>query len=132
MEHTMNRHIALGLTGIISAALGAAAVQGLHAQAKPKAYTVTEVEVTDSAALAAYVPLVVGAIKTAGGRSFNTPGGKIIGFVGEAPKRVGINEFDSLEQAQAFLNSPAYKNLAPQRDKAEKIMRQYIVESTGI
>ena len=127
----MNRHIALGLTAIISAALGAAAVQGLHAQAKPKAYTVTEVEVTDSAAVAAYVPLVVGAIKAAGGRNFNTPGGKIIGFVGEAPKRVGINEFDSLEQAQAFLNSATYKNLAPQRDKAEKITRQYIVEATG-
>ena len=127
----MNRHIVLGLTAIISAALGGAVVHGLHAQAKPKAYTVTEVEVIDSAALAFYLPLVVEAIKAAGGRSFNTPGGKIIGFVGEAPKRVGINEFDSLEQAQAFLNSAAYKNLAAQRDKAEKVMRQYIVESNG-
>jgi uncharacterized protein (DUF1330 family) len=127
----MNRCIALGLTAIISAALGAAAVQVLHAQAKPKAYTVTEVEVTDSAALAAYVPLIVRVIKAAGARNFNTPGGKIIGFVGETPKRVGINEFDNLEQAQAFLNSAAYKNLAPQRDKAEKITRQYIIESTG-
>jgi hypothetical protein len=50
----MNRCIALGLTAIISATLSAAAVQVLHAQTKPKAYIVTEVEVTDSAALAAY------------------------------------------------------------------------------
>jgi hypothetical protein len=35
---------------LASAALGAAAVQGLHAQAKPKAYLVTEVELIDAAA----------------------------------------------------------------------------------
>jgi hypothetical protein len=38
------------LSMIAGAALGGAAIQGLHAQAKPKAYQVTELEVIDDAA----------------------------------------------------------------------------------
>jgi heme-degrading monooxygenase HmoA len=44
---------------------------------------------------------------------------------------VHISEWDSLEQAQAWQNSEARKNLAPQRDKTIKIIRQYIVESAN-
>jgi uncharacterized protein (DUF1330 family) len=114
---------------IAGAALGGAAIQGLHAQAKPKAYTVSEIETLDAAAQAAYVPQILGAIKVAGGHSFNTAGGKTAAIVGEAPKRVAINEWDSLEQAQAFYNSKAWKDLAPQRDKAQKLIRAYAVEA---
>jgi uncharacterized protein (DUF1330 family) len=116
---------------IAGVALGAAAVQGLHAQAKPKVYSVTEIEALDTAALATYVPLVVSAIKAGGGRDLNTGGGKITGFIGDPPKRIAIIEWDSLEQVQAFVNSAAWTNLAPQRDKAEKIIRAYVVEATN-
>jgi uncharacterized protein (DUF1330 family) len=111
--------------------LGAVAVQGLYAQVKPKAYTVTEIEVLDQAALATYIGLVTPTIKAAGGRNFNTAGGKIIAFTGEPPKRVAIIEWDSPQQAQTYLDSTAWKNLAPQRDKAEKITRSYVVEAVA-
>jgi len=115
---------------LASAALGALAVQGLHAQAKPKAYTVSELETTDAAALAAYVPLVQAAQKAAGGRPLRTGGGKIVAMEGAAaPKRVAITEWDSLEQAQAFFDSKAWKDLAPQRDKSTKTVRRYAVEA---
>src|ERR1700719_2252416 len=127
----MNRHISLGLAMLVGAALGAAAIQGLHAQAKPKAYSVTELETIDVAAQTAYTPLIVAALKAAGARNFNTAGGKTVAVVGEPPKRVAINEWDSLEQAQAFFNSAAFKNLAPQRDKAQKQVRAYAVEATN-
>jgi hypothetical protein len=48
--------------------------------------------------------------------------------VGIPPKRVGIVEWDSLEQAEAFYKSKAYNDLAPQRDKAQKVIRRYAVE----
>jgi len=48
-----------------------------------------------------------------------------------APKRVAITEWDSLEKAQAFYNSKAWKDLAPQRDKAVKIIRRYVVEAVN-
>jgi uncharacterized protein (DUF1330 family) len=127
----MNRHIALGLAMIASAAFGAAAVQGLHAQAKPKAFLVTEADVVDAAAQATYGPAVQAALKAAGGRNFFTAGGKTVAFTGEAPKLVAISEWDSLEQAQAWRNSAAFRNLAPQRDKAQKQIRVYAVEATN-
>jgi uncharacterized protein (DUF1330 family) len=127
----MNTNFKIAVAVVAGAALGAAAMQGLHAQAKLKAYSVTEVEVFDPAALAVYTPLIQAAIKGAGGRTFNTAGGRTIAFTGEAPRRVGIIEWDSLEQAQAFVNSAAFSNLAPQRNKAEKYIRQYAVEATS-
>jgi uncharacterized protein (DUF1330 family) len=126
----MNTNVKIALAVIAGAAVGAAAVQGLHAQAKPKAYTVVESVTLDAAAQAAYTPLIVAAIKAAGGRNFNTAGGKIVALEGEAPKRVAINEWDSLEQAQAFYNSAAAKNLEPQREKANRRIRYYAVEAT--
>ena len=45
------------------------------------------------------------------------------------PQRVIINEWDSVEQAQAFYKSKAYNDLVPQRDKAMKVIRLYVVET---
>jgi uncharacterized protein (DUF1330 family) len=126
----MNRHITLALAVVAGAAFGAVAVQGLHAQAKFKAYLVTESEVLDAAAQAAYTPLIQAGLKAAGARNFFTAGGKTVAFVGEPPKLVAISEWDSLEQAQAWRNSAAFKNIAPQRDKAQKQIRVYAVEAT--
>lgn len=125
----MKRHIGLGIAMIASAAIGAAAVSGLHAQAKLKAYSVTEQEVIDASALPAYVPAVQAALKAAGGHNLDT-GGKIVAVMGAAPPgRVIINQWDSIEQAQAFYKSKAYTDLVPQRDKAMKVNRVYLVET---
>jgi uncharacterized protein (DUF1330 family) len=124
----MNPKSKLALALVVGAALGAAAMQGLHAQAKPKAYYVVEIEVLDAAAQAAFAPVTQAVQSAAGGRPFRTAGGKITAFVGAPPKLVAISEWDSLEQVQAYVNSAANKNLALQRDKAVKIIRSYAVE----
>src|ERR1700730_11222459 len=59
----MNTKFKTALAVVVGAALGAAAMQGLHAQAKPKAYTVSELETLDAAAQAAYVPAILAAQK---------------------------------------------------------------------
>ena len=130
----MNTNIKIALSIFAGAALGAAAMQELHAQAKPKAYTVSETETLDVEGAKAYTPLVQAAQKAAGGvtRNFRTAGGRVVAIEGAAaPKRVAITEWDSLEQAQAFYNSKAYKDLAPQRDKAVKTIRRYFVEAVN-
>ena len=124
-----NSKMVLGLA--VGAVLGAAAVQGLHAQGKPKAYTVSELETLDAAANAAFVPLIVAAQQAAGGRNLKTGGGKIVAMEGTAPKRVAMTEWDSLDQAQAFYKSKAWNDLAPQRDKAIKTIRRYVVEAVN-
>ena len=110
-------------------ALGGAAIHGLHAQAKPKAYIVTESEIIDAAAAAAYGPRNQAAQKAAGGRSFRTTG-KITAVVGTPPQRVGLSEW-TIGQAQAWNTSQARKDLNAERDKAIKITRQYIVEAAN-
>jgi uncharacterized protein (DUF1330 family) len=126
----MNKVASIGLTLLAGAALGAAVVQGLHAQAKPKAYTISELETLDAAAQTAYVPLVQAAQRTAGARLFNTAGGRVVAMEGAAaPRRVAITEWNTLEQAEAFYKSKAWTDLAPQRDKAVKTLRRYAVEA---
>jgi uncharacterized protein (DUF1330 family) len=39
---------------------------------------------------------------------------------GDAPKRVVVTEFPSLEQARAWYNSPAYSAIRPIRQSAAK------------
>ena len=111
------------LSVLAGAALGAAAVQGLHAQAKPKAYTVSEAETIDAATLEA-------AQSAAGGHALHTRGGRVVTLDGPAaPKRVSIIEWDSLEHALAFYKSKAWNELAPQLDKTTKTTRRYAVET---
>ena len=124
----MNTKYKMGLAMLAGVALGAAAIQGLHAQAKSKAYTVAELEVLDATALGAYVPKVLEAQKAAGARPLRTAGGKIVAMEGTAPKRVAITEFDSLEQAEAFYKSKAWNDLASERNKAVKTIKRYAVE----
>ena len=126
----MKTRYTVALSMLAGVAIGAMAVQGLQAQGKPKAYSVSETELIDAAAQAAYTPLTQAAQRNAGGRPLRTAGGKVVAIEGAAPpKRVAITEWDSLEQAQAFYNSAAWKDLAPQRDKGVKSIRRYVVEA---
>jgi len=107
--------------------LGAIAVQGLQAQAKPPVYSVGEIDIVDQAAYSTYVPKAQAAIKAAGGKLL-AAGGKITTVEGEPPKpRVVIQQWDSLEQYQAYRNSAAFKELVPTREKIAKF-RIFVVE----
>jgi uncharacterized protein (DUF1330 family) len=128
----MKTRFTVALSMLAGVAIGVVAVQGLQAQGKPKAYTVSETETLDPAAQAAFTPLAQAALKAAGGRTFNTAGGKVVAIDGAAPpKNAVINEWDSLDQATAYYKSKAWNDLAPQRDKAIKTIRRYAVESAN-
>jgi uncharacterized protein (DUF1330 family) len=129
MERNMHTKFKIAVAVVAGTALGAAAMHGLHAQAKPKAYQVTELEIIDAAAWKDFVQAVRATQQQAGGRNLRTAMGKVVAFVGDPPKNVGITEFDSLDQAVAYRGSPAFKELDPLRNKAIKIIRQYTVEA---
>jgi uncharacterized protein (DUF1330 family) len=94
------------------------------------AFLVSETETLDPAALASYVAPVQAALRAAGGRPavISSVGGKVVGLVGEQPKNYVVSEWESLAKAQAWLASPEYKALEPQREKAYRVIRQFIVE----
>jgi uncharacterized protein (DUF1330 family) len=128
-EYVMNTKFKVALAVVAGAALGAAATQGLHAQAKPKAYSVGEIETLDAAAQAAYLPAARKAIEGAHGRALRTAARRVVQIEGgPAPKSAAIVEWDSLDDAVAFYKSKAGTDLAPQRDKATKVIRRYVVE----
>jgi len=126
----MNSKFRIALALVAGAVVGGAAVQGLHAQAKPKAYLVTESEIIDAAAAASYGPRNQAAQKAAGGTSFRTTG-KVTAIVGTAPQRVGLSEWANMDQVDAWLKSDARKQLEPERAKAIKIIRQFAVEAAN-
>jgi uncharacterized protein (DUF1330 family) len=131
-EDIMKTRYTVALSVVAGTALGAAAVQGLHAQAKPKAYTVSESETLDATAVAPFVSAIEGAQSAAGGHSLHTRGGRIVTLLPEgqaAPKRVAIVEWDSLEQAQAFYKSQAWDDIGRLHGKAVKTTRRYAVEA---
>jgi uncharacterized protein (DUF1330 family) len=104
----MNSRYKTALAVIVGAALGAAAVEGLHAQAKPPVYTMTEIDVNNvDGYMKEYVPVVQPLIKKGGGNLL-AASLKVTAMLGAAPKRVAINRWDSLEAAQALYNSPDY------------------------
>jgi uncharacterized protein (DUF1330 family) len=123
----MKTSYAVAVSMFIGAAIGAAAMGGVNAQvSKSKVYFISESEVLDRGAVIAYETKLAPVIKAAGGNL--TLGDKITPVLGDAPKRVGVTEFESAEKAQAWINSSERKALAPERDKAIKFVRQYIVE----
>jgi uncharacterized protein (DUF1330 family) len=95
----MNAKSNFVLALVVGAVVGAAAVHGLHAQAKPKAYQVTELEIIDNAAWQEFVKAVRASQQAASGRNLRTAMGKLVAYVGDPPKHVGITEFESLDQA---------------------------------
>ena len=127
----MRSNFRLAIVMLAGVAIGAIAVQGLHAQgAKLKAYSVGEIETLDASAQAAYLPAARKAIEAAHGHALRTAAGRIVQVEGgPAPKGVGIVEWDSLDDAVAFYKSKAWADLASQREKAVKVIRRYVVET---
>ena len=115
---------------LAGAALGALAVEGLHAQgAKLKAYVISENEILDASAQAAYLPTARKLIEDAHGHALRTAAGRVVQIEGGAPpKSAALTEWDSIDDAVAFYKSKAWTDLTPQRDKAVKVVRRYAVE----
>jgi uncharacterized protein (DUF1330 family) len=119
------------MTLLAGVAIGAVALQGLQAQGtKLKAYTISEAEILDPAAQAAYLPAARKLIAEAHGRALGTAAGRVVQIEGgPPPKSAAIVEWDSVDAAVAFYRSKAWADLAPQRDKSTKVIRRYVVET---
>ncbi len=123
----MRTHYKAALAMFAGAVIGATAVNGLHAQAKAPLYLVSEIDVTNPDAYGKeYAPKSQALIKAAGGRFVAIGGvagagaGKLTAFDGEAPKRVTVQLWDSMEQYQAYRNSAGFKEIRQVGDKYAK------------
>ncbi len=127
----MKTNYLVSLSFIAGMAIGSGAVQGLHAQAaKLKAWSVGELQPLSGATVSAsYLKDAREAIANAHGRALRTANGRVIAVEGDAPAKVAIVEWESADDALAFYKSDAWKKLAPEREKAQKTIRRYVVEA---
>jgi uncharacterized protein (DUF1330 family) len=130
-ENVMNQRIALGLTLLAGVAIGATAIQGLHAQAKPPAYVVIPIlKMSDAAGFKAGVvdkANATAAEMTAAGGQYVIRSEKFTSLDGTPPARLVIIKFDSVEKAQAFEKTAAQKEINAARMKTTDSL-SFIVE----
>src|SRR5262245_54823840 len=99
----------IALSMLAGITVGAVAVQGLHAQSKPPAYVIGEIEVMDQDGYAKeYQPRAVRALVEEGGGKFLSRGNKSLSIRGEPPKRIVLFVFENLDRAQAAFASAGY------------------------
>jgi uncharacterized protein (DUF1330 family) len=124
----MKRLLTVGLAMLAGAALGAAAVQGLHAQAKPPIYAISEIDVTNlDAYVNEYAPKAQALIRASGGR-FLAAGQNVTSIEGDpAKRRVTVQAWDSTEKYQAYRNSAEFRQVRTIGDKYAKF-RTFTVE----
>jgi len=121
-----NHKLAVAVLGGIS--IGVAGAHAIRAQqVKPApGYVIAEVNVTDPDAFKKYsekVPPIVAAFDG----HYLVRGGKIQAVEGEAPTRIVVIAFESVEKAHAWEYSPAYEAIKPMRHNSAK-SRIFIVE----
>ena len=116
----------IGLSMLAGVAVGAIAVQTLHAQAKPPAYFIAENDVTNADAYKNEFLSVVGPIiKAQGGRYLAA--GDATALSGDAPKsRVVIIVWDNMEKLQGWYKSSEHQKALQVGAKYAKF-REYAV-----
>ena len=121
------------LAVLAAVVIGAIAIKALHAQApsgsKLPAFYIAEFEVIDREGLKPYSAGVQSTLEPFGGR-FIVRGGKIAPLEGEAPKGIVVIAFESIEKAQAWYDSPAYREIRPIRHRSAK-SRVFILEGAA-
>jgi uncharacterized protein (DUF1330 family) len=111
---------------LTSMAVGAAAVEGLHAQAKPPVYFIGEIEVTNPEGYAKeYVPKAREIIKEHGGQLVAAggaagSGNPVVAIDGVPPSRVVIYRYPSIDAVHAWRNDPAYEKVRQVGEKYAK------------
>ena len=99
----INRTTVFALAAGVAIGVGIADI--LHAQARPQAYVIGEIDITDPEGYAKeFGPLARKALAEGPGYRALVLGGKTVAIAGEAPKkRVILNVFDNLDAAvQAY------------------------------
>jgi len=128
----------VALSMVAGAALGGAAIQGLHAQAKPPVYYIAEIDVTNPDAYGReYASKMQALIKSHGGRLVAIGGTgaagatkQVTAFDGTAPKRAVVQVWDSAEKIQAWRNDPQFKELRQTGEKYAKF-RAFAIEGVA-
>ena len=125
----------IGLTLFAGIAVGAVGGEAVHSQARPPAYLIGQIQVNDPEGYAKeYLPKAREIIKSHGGRLIAAAGAaatgsQVVAVDGDAPKRVVIYAYPSMEALLAWRNDPAYVEV---RSVGEKYAKYHTFAVEGI
>jgi uncharacterized protein (DUF1330 family) len=131
----MKSYSTVALSVLVGFAAGTAAIHTLHAQAKPIAYTIVEIDHdignnvsnNEEGYMKEYAPTAAKLLTEAGAK-FLVRAGKTVSIEGEPPKkRVVVHQWENIDKAQAAFTSAAYKENRKIGDKYAKF-RVFAVE----
>jgi uncharacterized protein (DUF1330 family) len=115
----MNTRYRIALAVLAGAGLGAAAIEGIHAQAKPPTYVVVAIRSIKDAD-----GFKTGVLDKASAASVTAAGGRYVvrtqtikSFDGKPPERFVLIAFDSPEKAVAWHDSPSVMEINAARMK---------------
>jgi len=116
-RNAMRTRFTVALSMLTGIAVGAVAVQGLHAQSKPMVYLINEIDVTDPEKYGAeFTPKAQATVRGSGAR-FLVIGGTagagakpIHAVEGTPPKRMTIQVWESLDAMKKWYDSPEYQD----------------------
>ena len=124
----MTPHHKFAMVLIAGSVIGAAAVEGLHAEAKPPAYVVVDIRsITDPNGLQAVIMKTAPQVLSAAGGHYVIRTNEVTSLDGTPPKRFVLIAFDSVEKAQAWSDMPATKEISAARMKSTDSL-SFIVE----
>ena len=130
----MRTHVTVALSILTGIAVGAVAVQGLHAQSKPLVYLITEQDITDPEKYATeFAPKAQATIRNAGGKFVVIRGVAGVGakpihaMSGEPPKRMTIQAWESMDALNKWYKSEDYQAALKIGEKYAKF-RRFAVE----
>src|SRR5262245_39575944 len=122
----MSSRYRIAVTMLTCVALGALGSEALHGQARPPAYLIGQIDVSNPEGYAKeYLPKAREIIKAHGGRLIAAAGAaatgsQVVAVDGDAPKRVVIYMYPSMEALQAWRNDPAYVQVRHAGEKYAK------------
>jgi uncharacterized protein (DUF1330 family) len=123
----MKSYVGLAAAMLASAAFGAWAVGGLHAQAKPAAYAIVDIgDIYDPESFRTLVPMTPAAMSTFGGQVIVRTD-NFTALDGIPPNRLIVIRFESVEKAKAWDASAAQQEIDAIRIKSTK-SRAFIAE----
>ncbi len=116
----MKARTAVALAIVAGFGLGAATIEGLHAQAKPPVFTVAEIDVSNVDAYnKEYAPKAQALIRSKGGKVL-AGSNNVTSLEGQPAKRLALHQWESMEKAKGWHGSKEYKELRKVGDKHAK------------
>jgi uncharacterized protein (DUF1330 family) len=132
----MRTRYKIGVAMLTCVGLGAFGGEVLRGQARPPAYLIGQIDVSDPDGYAReYLPKAREIIKAHGGRLVAAAGAaaagpQVVAIDGEPPKRVVIYMYPNMEALQAWRNDPAYVQVRRAGEKYAKY-HTFAVEGSG-